>query len=57
MAMHALLNTASAGYVFRQVPPEELTRFWTVYGGVWLALGLAAVTITRGRLAREPIAP
>jgi len=50
MAMHALLNTASAGYVFTLVARADLERFWLIYGGVWLAAGILTIASTRGRL-------
>jgi membrane protease YdiL (CAAX protease family) len=50
MAMHAVLNTASAGYVFTLIARSDLERFWAIYGGVWLASGILTIALTRGRL-------
>ena len=52
MAMHAILNTASAGYVFTLVAKPDLERFWMIYGAVWLAAGILTVVLTRGKLGR-----
>jgi membrane protease YdiL (CAAX protease family) len=51
MIMHALINTAAAGYVFTLVARADLVRFWTIYGLVWLGIGLLAIALTRGKLA------
>jgi membrane protease YdiL (CAAX protease family) len=50
MAMHAVLNTASAGYVFTLIAGPDLERFWVIYSGVWLAAGVLTIALTRGRL-------
>jgi membrane protease YdiL (CAAX protease family) len=50
MMMHAVLNTASAGYVFRLIAPADLERFWAIDAGVWLAAGILTIALTRGRL-------
>jgi membrane protease YdiL (CAAX protease family) len=50
MTMHAVLNTASAGYVFTLIAPADLERFWAIYGSVWLAAGILTIALTRGRL-------
>jgi membrane protease YdiL (CAAX protease family) len=55
MAMHAVLNTASAGYVFTLIAKPDVERFWTIYGAVWLAAGMLAVALTRGRLGRPAV--
>jgi membrane protease YdiL (CAAX protease family) len=52
MAMHAILNTASAGYVFTLIAKPDLERFWTIYAAVWLAAGILTVVLTRGGLGR-----
>jgi hypothetical protein len=52
MAMHAVLNTASAGYVFTLIAKSDLERFWIIYAGVWLAAGVLTVALTRGTPGR-----
>jgi len=50
MTMHAVLNTASAGYIFTLIGHADLERFWALYAGVWLAAGILTIALTRGRL-------
>jgi membrane protease YdiL (CAAX protease family) len=50
MAMHAILNTAGSGYVFKLVAPTDLQAFWWIYAPLWLAAGIITVIVTRGRL-------
>ena len=50
MTMHALLNTAGSGYVFKLIAPADLLTFWWIYAVLWLAAGIIAAVTTRGRL-------
>src|SRR3569832_1888305 len=51
--MHALLNTAGAGYVFKLIAPADLLTLWWSYAVLWLAAGIIAAVTTRGRLGRS----
>jgi membrane protease YdiL (CAAX protease family) len=48
MITHTLLNTVGAGYAFHLV--SNVTIFWWIYAGAWLAVGLSTIALTRGRL-------
>jgi hypothetical protein len=50
MTMHAVLNTAGSGYVFKLVAPADLQTFWWIYAPLWLAAGIVTALATRGRL-------
>jgi membrane protease YdiL (CAAX protease family) len=50
MAMHAILNTIGAGYVFTFIAAPDLPRFWWIYAVLWLGAGMIAALATRGRL-------
>ncbi|HKD21697.1 MAG TPA: CPBP family intramembrane glutamic endopeptidase [Rhizomicrobium sp.] len=48
MITHTLLNTVGAGYAFHLVSNGVV--FWWIYAGIWLAIGLSTIALTRWRL-------
>jgi membrane protease YdiL (CAAX protease family) len=50
MLMHATVNTVGAGLVFHWVAEDQISLFWFIYAGVWAALAVALILLTRGRL-------
>ena len=50
MITHAMINTVSAGYVFTLIRPDDLVRFWALYAVVWVAISIATLLLTNGRL-------
>jgi membrane protease YdiL (CAAX protease family) len=53
MVTHATVNTIGAGYVFHYVPADDLLQFWWIYAAMWLAVAVALIILTLGRLGTE----
>jgi len=50
MLFHATVNSVGAGLIFSLFTGQALTALWSIYGTIWLCLGLATLLLARKQL-------